>query len=297
MKCDMCQHEMIYKTEQRKITFEGMDYPYVDEYYECPKCGDCLSLVNHENEIHSGINRKIKSDYGLIQSDEITRRRIDCGIGIYKFWYAKLKPIFSIYSNYWMVEGGVIQTREQDKAIRQALNEIEAETAGRRKFPLWMYGQDFSNEIGPQRLCWAIEMLCLDKPTAEEELYKKLIYFDSKNNNYTHAKYTSYRNNFRLVYGNVILDYMVNVRKTLKIETINGVDCFVSVNEPEYPAFEHDIVAECYYEQYKGQRQKHLEMLRNKNKIILRLEGNYFEQGWHGAYQYSFKDIQEDKNG
>lgn len=291
MKCDMCQHDMIYKTEQRKTTFEGKDYPYVDEYYECPECGDCLSLVNHENEIHSTINRKIKSDNGLIQSDDITRRRIDCGIGIYKFWYEKLKQIFSIYSHYWMMEVGVIQTREQDKAIRQALNEIEAETAGRQKFPLWMYGQDFRNELEPQRLFWVIEMLCLNKPTTEEELYKKLIYFDSKNNNYTGAKYTSNENDYRLVYGNVILDYMANVRKTLKIETINGVDCYVSLNEPEYPAFERYIEAECYHEQYKDQRRKQLEMLRNKNKIVLRLKGNYLEQGWHDAHQYWFKDI------
>ena len=290
MKCEVCQHDMTYKEERHKITFEGKDYPYQDEYYECSECGHCIFLVNQENEVHSTINRKIKKDNDLIQSDEITRRRIDCGIGIYDFWFTKLKTEFSIYNQYWMIENGVIQTREQDKAIRNALESTEEETAGKRKFPLCMYGQDFRNELEPQRLFWTIDMLCLDKPTSEEELYKKLIYFDSKNNNYTHAKYTSYHNNYGLVYGNVILDYMVNVRKTIQIETINGENYYKSLKEPEYPVYERNVVADCYYERDKEQRTKCIEMLRNTNKIVLRQDGNFLEHGWHDATQFWFKE-------
>ena len=290
MRCYECNHEMIYICNKEKTTFNGKDYEYQDEYYKCPECGIISSLDNHENAINSFVNRRIKSDNKLLQSDDITRRRIACGFGTHEFWYSFLQAYFPRYCDYWFIEGGEVQTKEQDDAIQRALESIEADVKGKRVFPLRMYGYDFYNDFEPKRFYWVVEMLCLKHPTSESELYKKLIYFDSKYN-YTHAKYTTDNGEYYVANGNCFLDYMVNVQHTLKIETKNNIDYYVSSNEPEYPEFEKYIDS-YYYDKDKKSRMECLNMLRNIEKVKLKNK-DIFTNGQLEAHRFWFQDIEK----
>ena len=292
MKCSECGSEMIYISENRAVSFEGKEYYFQEEYYKCLKCGHCELLVNFENEVHSEINRRIKEDNNLLQSDEITRRRIACGVGRQEFWDMKLRNVFWNSALYYGVEGGVVQTKEQDNAIRNALESLENETEGKRKFPLWMWGCDFRNELEPQKLYWALEMLCLGKATTEEELVRKLIYYESHQHHHIGTQYRTYQGQYFLEYSGIILDYMANVLKKLEIKEVNGKEYYISTNEPEFPRLEYcRFEPDSSIDKRKQQNIDCLEMLRSKDKIDLILRDDYLSMGLHYAHRFSFEDI------
>ena len=291
MECAECGKEMIYKEDHLEKKYNGKTYKYSEKKYECPECGDHIWVENFENEIYSEVNRKIREDNGMLQPEEITRQRIALGIGERDFWNRELKQTFRNWVSYHFIELGTLQTKQEDDAIRTALKSIKENTAGQRTFPLWMFGWDYRNELEPKRLFWAIEKLCLNNPTTEMDLYKKLAYFDGKTSNYTGALYNYSNKEFYIDKGAIILDYMVNVLGTLRMQKfVGGVRHYSSEKEPEYDLAEDGIVAD---EKKEIQdRVELLEKLRNTDKFKLvptiRTEDYYSRTD---VYHFFFKDI------
>ena len=119
---------------KKTMTFRGVDITYQTEHYLCPVCGIEVGSIEQASITQRAISDAYRKTVGLLTSEEIRegRKRLDLtqddlaqhmcvGIASIKRW-----------------EGGIIQTKSMDHALRRALQGQAAndEYSGNRKFSI-----------------------------------------------------------------------------------------------------------------------------------------------------------------
>ena len=117
LKCPNGHGKMIIKKFQKSVNFRGVDLSYQAEIYACPACGEKASdtslSATTQREISDAYRRAVNLLTGkeiregrkkLKLSQDALARRMNVGIASIKRW-----------------EGGLIQTKAMDRALRLAL--------------------------------------------------------------------------------------------------------------------------------------------------------------------------------
>jgi len=117
LKCPNGHGKMLIKKSQKSVNFRGVDLTYQAEIYACPTCGAKTGDNNRATTTQKEISDAYRKAVNLLTGEEIREerknlklsqdalaRRMNVGIASIKRW-----------------EGGLIQTKAMDRALRLAL--------------------------------------------------------------------------------------------------------------------------------------------------------------------------------
>lgn len=118
MKCPNGHGKMLIKKDEKKLKFRGLDMSIPVEQYECPVCGVEAGTIEQTAAIQRTISDAYRKSIDLLTGKEIAEsrkrmklsqaelaKRMNVGIASVKRW-----------------EGGLIQSKSMDHALRLALN-------------------------------------------------------------------------------------------------------------------------------------------------------------------------------
>ncbi len=130
--CPVCSKEMKLKEMNKSMVFRDVEISYKDHAYVCSACKMEVGTIEQTAETQKTISDAYRKAAGLLTGKEIRENRNRLGLSQKAFADRMTVGIVSIKR--W--EGGIIQSRLMDKAIRTAFwnRGNENNYIGNRKF-------------------------------------------------------------------------------------------------------------------------------------------------------------------
>ncbi len=132
--CPVCDKEMELTKMDKKMVFREVEINYKDHVYVCVNCGMEVGTIEQAAQTQKIISNAYRKAVGLLTGGEIRDNRKKFNLSQKALADRMTVGIASIKR--W--EGGVIQSKSMDKALRTALwnSERENNYTGNRKFSI-----------------------------------------------------------------------------------------------------------------------------------------------------------------
>lgn len=129
--CPSCDKEMELKDLEKSFVFKGVDISVNGQVYACPDCNMEIGTKEQVGLLQRKISDAYRIKVGLLTGDKIRQER--SRLDLSQMDLADLMTVGVASIKRW--EGGHIQSRSMDKALRAALwyNDNESNYAGNRK--------------------------------------------------------------------------------------------------------------------------------------------------------------------
>jgi len=130
--CPDCEKEMKLTEMEESMVFRNVEITYKDHAYICPDCGMDVSTHKQMAETQRAMSDAYRKKAGLLTGEEIRNRRKKFGLSQKALADKMTVGIASIKR--W--EGGIIQSKSMDKALRNAFwnNKLKNDYTGSREF-------------------------------------------------------------------------------------------------------------------------------------------------------------------
>jgi len=132
--CPVCNKGMKLTAMNKNMVFRGVEINYKDHAYVCPDCKMEVGTTEQTAKIQKTISDAYRKAAGLLTGEEIRENRNRFGLSQKALADKMTVGIASIKR--W--EGGIIQSKSMDKALRNAFwnSEHENTYTGNRKFSI-----------------------------------------------------------------------------------------------------------------------------------------------------------------
>lgn len=132
--CPVCNEEMQITETNKSMTFRGIEIVFQDNVYVCPGCQMEVGTTEQTAEMQRKISDAYRKASGLLTGEKIREERKRLGLSQKALADKMTVGIASIKR--W--EGGLIQSKAMDKALRSAFWNSERENSytGNRRFSI-----------------------------------------------------------------------------------------------------------------------------------------------------------------
>jgi len=117
MNCPNGHGEMLIKKSYKSMKFRGIDITFQAEHYVCPICGIEAGSIDQASSTQKAISDAYRKEIGLLAGAEIRECRKK--LGITQDALARRMNVGIASVKRW--EGGLVQSKAMDKALRMAL--------------------------------------------------------------------------------------------------------------------------------------------------------------------------------
>ena len=132
--CPVCEKEMALTEMDKSMVFRGIEISYKDHAYVCADCGMEVGTTEQTGRMQKSVSDAYRKATGLLTGEEIRKYRKQIALSQKGLADKMTVGIASIKR--W--EGGIIQSKSMDKALRAAFwnSEFTNDYTGNRKFSI-----------------------------------------------------------------------------------------------------------------------------------------------------------------